>query len=202
MKKISFKQNYRGCCALFMVILMGAVLPSCASTPANSQYMNPAVTKGADSNGLKAISDITAYEGKRVSQQAYEVVMSNAYSEEYFGKVFQAIVSNLKESRKKDNAVLILENFCNPLIKNAHVPPGIVKRYWNYYFSREFVSTPKAWTPYSECQDLTGVKQEIIKEYNLKRDGFDICNWESPDELFVRATNVYNYMWACCNPPE
>lgn len=188
-QKMAVKHLVRDFLSLNLVVL---VVLSCATPPPASPPRR----------GLTQVADIRAFEAQKVSEQALEVISNNDYSLEFFEKAFSKVVSNLDENKNEKNADLIWSYLCEPLIESAYVPPDVVKRTWNRHFSYSFVSLPKVGKLYTHCSELSKIKSSILKEYRQKEKGFEICNWEKPAEPYKKAMQVYNVIWAYCNPPR
>jgi len=52
------------------------------------------------------------------------------------------------------------------------------------------------------CHRLPEIKNNLEKEYQLKKIGFEICQEGSADPHFLNAMYVYNTMWAGCHGTE
>ncbi|MBA3017961.1 MAG: hypothetical protein KJ550_03755 [Proteobacteria bacterium] len=148
-----------------------------------------------------SISDITSYHAEQASKQAYNVIVNNYYSQEFFEKVFMQVVENLKQNKDPKNAEIIKKYLIQPLVQTGHVPPAVVKKRWNYYFSSSFVSLPNVGNMSAHCSKLAQISENIVKEYNCKIDGFEICGWPKPTKEFGVAMDTFDAIWAVCNPP-
>jgi hypothetical protein len=149
-----------------------------------------------------SISDITSYHAEQASKQAYNVIINNYYSQEFFEKVFIQVIENLKQNKDPENAEIIKKYLIQPLAQSGHVPPAVVKKIWNYYFSSSFVSLPKVGNMRAHCSKLAQISEDIVKEYNCKIDGFEICEWPKPTKQFGVAMDTFDANWAVCNKPD
>ncbi len=179
--------------SLLFVLLASAMAGGCTGTTTNvtpvAETARPALT---------SISQINSFRPETACMQALEVVENNRYSQDFFEKVFARLVKQCGESKSPENADIIWNNFVTPLKSSGKVPPDLVRTTWNRYFSKQFVSLPSPGRVIDYCTRLPDIKQNIEKEYRMKKQGFEICEQGSPDAHFLNAMYVYNTMWAAC----
>jgi hypothetical protein len=146
------------------------------------------------------IADIDSYDPATACRQAVEVLNSNRFSKDFFMDVFRKILANLEQNKNEDNYNIVWDSFVVPLQRNDRIPPDLVKRTWNEYFSLDFISFAGKSLD-GQCSSLTQMYKDVANEYNNKIIGFEVSKLGSPDENMTTAMNIYNAMWAACNPP-
>jgi len=182
----------------FCIILSGLlVVMGCVTTTPQVE-----VSTVKMESPLVTIQHIDSFKPEVACAQALEVINNNPYEQEFFEKVFGRILEQCENSKSPDNADIIWEHFVAPLTKSGRVPPDLAKTTWNYCFARQFVSLPDTAMVVHFCDQLSEIKQNIEKEYRLKKTGFEICKQGSPESHFLNAMYVYNTMWAACHNAE
>lgn len=151
---------------------------------------------------LTSVQQINSFRPATACDQALEVINNNSYSQDFFEEVFTKIIKQCKSSKSPQNADIIWEGFIVPLKQTGKVPEDLAVTFWNYYFSRQFVSLPDTGGIESYCYKLPEIKKNMEKEYQMKKDGFAACEQGLPDSHFLNAMYVYNAMWAACHPVE
>lgn len=178
-------------CSLMAIVLI--LMAGCTSSRFNSGSQATLI-----SQPLTTIQQIDSFKPEVACSQGLEVVGNNPYEQEFFEKVFARIIRQSRNCSSPKNADLIWEHFVEPLQQSGKVPPDLLKTLWNSYFSRQFVSLPSMSPISQQCYRLAEIKENIGKEYQLKKQGFEICKQGSPDIHFLNAMYVYNTMWAVC----
>lgn len=173
-----------------LVLILVLLLAGCAAKGKHNTDIKPPLT---------SIHQIDSFNIDVASAQALEVVNNNPYEQDFFEKVFARLVEQSRNSKSRENADVIWEEFVTPLKQSGKVPPDLAIATWNYYFSRNFVSLPAMGEVTQSCYRLSEIKKNLEKEYQLKRAGFEVTEQGSPDKHFLNAMYVYNTMWAACH---
>jgi len=188
-------RNYTFLSNLVGVLLLGLLAAGCAK----KQTM---IAQPAFRSPLTTIHQIDSFNPEVAGRQALEVINNNPYEQVLFEKVFARVVDQCRNNKSKTNADIIWEQIVVPLKQSGKVPPDLAKTIWNYYFSRQFVSLPAMGPVSHYCHRLPEIKNNLEKEYQLKKVGFEICQQGSVDPHFLNAMYVYNTMWAACHGTE